>query len=65
MTQLLDIKDVAARLKVSVSHARQNVVSDEKFPKALLLPGRGKRAIKRWRKDEIDEYLDEAPRSQG
>lgn len=62
MSELLDINDIAAMYKVSVSHARQNIVSDEKFPVARLIPCRGvKRPMKRWRKDEVLEHIEALP----
>lgn len=55
--KLLDINDLAVLIQCSVSHARQNVVTHQAFPKPILLPGGKKRPLKRWEASEVEEFL--------
>ena len=55
--KLLDINDLAVLMQCSVSHARQNVVTHQAFPKPILLPGGTKRPLKRWDEDEVVSFL--------
>lgn len=62
MSELLDIKDIATLYRVSLSHARQHIVTADGFPPARLVPGRGeKRGLKRWRKTEVLEHIEQLP----
>lgn len=55
--KLLDINDLAVLMQCSVSHARQNVVTHQAFPKPILLPGGTKRPLKRWEQSEVEAFL--------
>ena len=55
--RLLRIEDLAVLMDISVSHARQNVVTHPAFPKPILLPGGRRQPTKRWEEDEVIEFL--------
>lgn len=54
---LLTIEDLAVMMAVSVSHARQNIVTHAAFPKPIVLPGTGARGKRRWDAEEVDDFL--------
>ena len=55
--KLLDEQAIAELLGLSHSHIRQHVVTTPKFPKPLEIPGRGRRTVRRWIAEEVEEYL--------
>lgn len=55
--RLLDEQAIAELLGLSHSHIRQHVVTTPKFPRPLEIPGRGRRPVRRWIADEVEEYL--------
>lgn len=55
--KLLDEQAIAELLGLSHSHIRQHVVTTPKFPRPLEIPGRGRRPVRRWIAEEVEDYL--------
>ena len=56
-SKLMTIQDIADELQISHSHARQRIVTERRFPKPVLIPGRGPRPMARWVRSEVEDHL--------
>lgn len=54
---MMTVHEIAHELCVSVSHARQNVVTRRGFPPARLLPGGRRRPPLRWIREEFEDWM--------
>lgn len=54
---LVDEHQIAKMLGLSHSHVRQHIVTTPRFPKPLEIPGRGRRPVRRWIQDEVEDWL--------
>lgn len=56
--RMWDTEDVAAFLKLNVAYVRAHIVTQSTFPAPSEIPGAKKKAIRRWRPVDVQDWAE-------